>query len=88
MLTMNGNVCEDARVFLGAVAPVPMMAVNAQDVLKGNELTEELLQTAGLEASKEAKPITDMRATAEYRTLMVAVLTGRAIEQSRQRAAE
>lgn len=88
MLTMNGDVCEDARIFLGAVAPVPMMAVNAQNVLKGNKLTEELLQTAGLEASKEAKPITDMRATAEYRTLMVAVLTGRAIDQSRQRAAE
>ena len=88
MLTMNGDICEDARIFLGAVAPVPMMAANAQNVLKGNKLTEELLQTAGLEASKEAKPITDMRATAEYRTLMVAVLTGRSIYQSRERAAE
>ena len=78
---------EDARIFLGAVAPTPIMAVNAQDVLKGNKLTEELLQTAGLEASKECKPITDMRASAEYRTLMVAVLTGRAIDESRKRAA-
>ena len=88
MLIMNGDICEDARIFLGAVAPVPMMAVKAQDVLKGNKITEELLQTAGLEASKEAAPITDMRATAEYRTLMVAVLTGRAIDESRRRAAE
>ena len=88
MLIMKGDICEDARIFLGAVAPTPMMAVNAQKVLKGNKLTEELLQTAGLEASKEAKPITDMRATAEYRTLMVAVLTGRAIYQSSERAAE
>lgn len=88
MLVMNGDICEDARIFLGAVAPTPMMAVNAQKVLKGNRLTEELLQTAGIEASKECKPITDMRATAEYRTLMVAVLTGRAIDESRRRAAE
>ncbi len=87
MITMNGDICEDARIFLGAVAPVPMMAVKAQDVLKGNKITDELLQTAGLEASKEATPITDMRATAEYRTLMVAVLTGRAIDESRRRAA-
>lgn len=88
MLTMNGDVCEDVRIFLGAVAPTPIMAVNAQNVLKNNKLTEELLQTAGLEASKECKPITDMRASAEYRTLMVAVLTGRAIDESRKRAAE
>lgn len=88
MLIMDGDICKDARIFLGAVAPTPIMAVNAQNVLKGNNITEELLQTAGLEASKECKPITDMRATAEYRTLMVAVLTGRAIDQSRQRAAK
>ena len=86
MLIMKGDICEDARIFLGAVAPVPMMAKNAQKVLKGKKLTEELLQTAGITASKECKPITDMRASAEYRTLMVAVLTGRAIDESRSRA--
>ena len=87
MLIMNGDVCDDARIFLGAVAPTPIMAVNAQNKLKGNIITEELLQTAGLEASRECSPIADMRATAEYRRLMVAVLTGRAIDESRSRAA-
>ena len=81
MLVMKGDICEDARIFLGAVAPTPMMAKNAQDILRGKKITEELLQTAGIEASKECKPITDMRTSKEYRTLMVAVLTGRAIEQ-------
>ena len=88
MLIMNGDICDDARIFLGAVAPTPIMAVNAQNKLKGNVITEELLQTAGLEASRECIPITDMRATAEYRKLMVAVLTGRAIDESRSRAAK
>jgi CO/xanthine dehydrogenase FAD-binding subunit len=87
MLTMKGDICKDARIFLGAVAPTPMMAKNAQNILKGKKITEELLQTAGIEASKECKPITDMRASKEYRTLMVAVLTGRAIDESRKRAA-
>jgi carbon-monoxide dehydrogenase medium subunit len=86
MLIMKGDICEDARIFLGAVAPTPMMAVNAQNVLKGNLITEEILQAAGLEASKECNPITDMRATAEYRKLMVAVLTGRAIYEAMSRA--
>lgn len=88
MLTMKGDICEDARIFLGAVAPTPMMAKNAQKIIKGKKITEELLQTAGVEASKECKPITDMRATLEYRKLMVAVLTGRAIDESRRRAAK
>ncbi|MBN1905035.1 MAG: xanthine dehydrogenase family protein subunit M [Deltaproteobacteria bacterium] len=88
MLVMKGDICEDARIFLGAVAPTPMMAKNAQELLKGKKITEELLQTAGIEASKECKPITDMRASKEYRTLMVAVLTGRAIDESRRRAAK
>lgn len=88
MLIMKKDKCEDARIFLGAVAPTPMMVVKAQDVLKGNTITEELLQTAGLEASEECSPITDMRASAEYRKLMVAVLTGRAIDEARSRAAK
>ena len=88
MLIMNGDICDDARIFLGAVAPTPIMAVNAQNKLKGKVITEELLQTAGLEASRECSPITDMRASAEYRKLMVAVLTGRAIDESRSRAAK
>jgi len=87
MLIMKGDICQDARIFLGAVAPTPMMAVNAQNVLKGSIITEEVLQTAGLEASKECNPISDMRATAEYRKLMVAVLTGRAIYKAMSRAA-
>jgi CO/xanthine dehydrogenase FAD-binding subunit len=88
MLIMKGDTCEDARIFLGAVAPTPIMAKNAQKVITGKKITEEVLQTAGVEASKECKPITDMRATKEYRKLMVAVLTGRAIDESRRRAAK
>ncbi len=88
MLIMKEDICQDARIFLGAVAPVPMMAVNAQDVVRGRTITEELLENAGLEASKECRPITDMRATAEYRKLMVAVLTARAIDESRRRSVD
>lgn len=86
MLIIKNNRCEEARIFLGAVAPVPMMAARAQDVIRGRAITEELIKTAALEASRECMPISDIRATAEYRKLMVAVLTGRAIVQSIERA--
>jgi carbon-monoxide dehydrogenase medium subunit len=85
-VTMKGETCQETRIILGAVAPTPMRAIKAEKVVTGNPITEALLQNAGLEASKECAPITDMRATAEYRRMMVAVLTARAIDESRKRA--
>jgi CO/xanthine dehydrogenase FAD-binding subunit len=79
---MNGDVCKDARIVLGAVAPVPMRAKEAEKVVIGKRLSTELLETLGLAASQEARPITDMRATAEYRKVLVAVLSARAIEEA------
>jgi CO/xanthine dehydrogenase FAD-binding subunit len=85
MLTMNGDICEDAKIALGAVAPIPMRAIKAEKVIKGGRISADLLEKAGLEASKECKPITDVRATAEYRKKMVAVLTIRAIDEASSR---
>jgi len=38
-------------------------------------------------ASEETKPITDLRGSVEYRKEMVKVLTGRAIRQAKEQAA-
>jgi len=81
-MIMDGDVCKDARIVLGAVAPVPMRAKEAEKVVIGNRLATELLERLGLEASKESMPITDMRATAEYRKILVAVLSARAVEEA------
>ncbi|RLB44321.1 MAG: xanthine dehydrogenase family protein subunit M [Deltaproteobacteria bacterium] len=86
MVIMDGKVCREARVALGAVAPIPMRAKKTERLLKGRELTNELLQQAGAQATKEAKPISDMRASARYRRQMVAVLTKRALEEAVKRA--
>lgn len=88
MLTLNGDQCEDARIALGAVAPVPLRAKKAEKIMKGSRITSDLLEKAGIEASQECKPITDMRATAEYRKKMVGVLTARAIDESSRRASK
>jgi CO/xanthine dehydrogenase FAD-binding subunit len=88
MVIMDGDKCKDAKIVLGAVAPVPMRAKKAEEVVKGNKLSTELLETVGLEASRESRPITDMRATAEYRKVLVAVLSARAIEEAAKRASK
>jgi CO/xanthine dehydrogenase FAD-binding subunit len=82
MVIMDGATCKDAKIVLGAVAPVPLRAKEAEKVVTGHKLSTELLEKLGLEASRESKPITDMRASAEYRKILVAVLSARAVEEA------
>jgi carbon-monoxide dehydrogenase medium subunit len=72
----------DARIALCAVAPVPLRSRAAEEVLVGAELSTfdgALSAAAGERAAADARPITDLRASAEYRREMVRVLTRRAI---------
>ena len=71
--------CEEVRIALGAVSPTPIRARRAEAVLSKQILTEELADQAGLEASRECKPISDVRSSAEYRREMVRVHTKRAL---------
>ena len=69
--------CEDVRIVLGAVAPTPMRAKRAEEVLRGKELTEERIREAARVAVTESQPIDDVRGSAWYRREMVELLTRR-----------
>lgn len=71
--------CEGVRIALGAVSPTPMRARKAEAIAEGQILTEELAEKAGREAAKEAKPISDVRSSADYRRAMVGTMTKRAL---------
>lgn len=71
VLKIKNKVIEDAKVGLGAVAPTPILAKEAQKVLVGKELHEDLIQKCAQMASSEAKPISDVRGSAKYRGLLV-----------------
>jgi CO/xanthine dehydrogenase FAD-binding subunit len=73
------NRCEGVRIVLGAVAPTPIRAKRAEAELEGKVLTEELAEKAGAIAAEEAKPISDVRSSAEYRRAMVGAMTKRAL---------
>src|SRR5579862_8581939 len=68
------------RVALGAVAPKVIHAESAEKFLAGEEITPDTMAEAGRLAATDAKPISDMRASAQYRRDLVAVLTRRALE--------
>lgn len=72
---------EEVRVALGAVAPTPLRVDKAEDTLRGQELNEENIDKAAQRVKEQCCPITDVRASAEYRTEMSYVLTKRALKK-------
>ena len=78
-VTMQGGIAEEIRIVLGAVAPVPMRSKKAEAKLRGKKVTEKLISEAAQSAASECKPISDIRASEEYRREMVRVFTRRAL---------
>lgn len=78
----RGRVCRDARIALGAVAPTPIRAYAAEDLLRGQTITDELLQAAAQEAQRCATPIDDVRGSADHRRDMVGILVERTLKQA------
>jgi CO/xanthine dehydrogenase FAD-binding subunit len=85
-LEPGSSIVREARIALGAVAPTPIRARRCEKSLVGRVLDESLIARAGLEAAAEAQPITDLRASAEYRKVLVEVLTRRALTSAREAA--
>lgn len=74
-----------ARIALGAVAPTPLFAEEASALLAGREVSDAAIDEAAQAAQSIARPISDMRGTAEQRTHLVGVLTRRALNGAIQR---
>jgi carbon-monoxide dehydrogenase medium subunit len=68
-----------ARVALGAVAPTPIRVPAAEALLGAEGLTEAAIERAAELAMAAARPISDVRATAEYRRAMVGTLVRRGL---------
>jgi carbon-monoxide dehydrogenase medium subunit len=71
--------CSGVRIVLGAVAPTPIRAKRAEAALEGQALSEALAEKVGQMAAEEAKPISDVRSSADYRRAMVGTMTKRAL---------
>jgi carbon-monoxide dehydrogenase medium subunit len=91
LLTMEPDkkVCKDARIVLGAVAPTPLRAVKAENVLKGQKIDKALIDRAAQVASDEARPRKgSIRGSFEYKKEMVRVFTARGISEITARGKE
>ena len=86
ILDDEGKRFVSARIALGAVAPTPLLASNAGAFLAGKDITRENIKEAARLAQDIAKPITDLRGTAEHRKHLCAVLVERTLEKAIERA--
>jgi carbon-monoxide dehydrogenase medium subunit len=82
LLEMEGQRCQSVRMAAGSVAPVPLRLSRVEELLEGQSLTRELIAEAGKAASEMVAPITDIRASKEYRRHVVGVLVERALEDA------
>lgn len=91
VVCLDGDVCREARIALGAVGPTPFFARKAEAVIKGQKLGEnsfqrQLCEEAAEVASRESLPIDDIRGKARFRRRVVAMLVGNALEEAIARA--
>ena len=71
----------ESRIALGAVAPTPILARESSTKLTGSPINPETIESVSRLSAKESKPISDVRAGADYRRHLVYVLTKRTINK-------
>ncbi len=70
---------ESARIAFGVMGPFPVRAREAEEIVKGKEISEDLIMLFADEAVKNLSPRTDYRATADFRTHISHVMAKRTL---------
>ena len=85
-LKIENGICQDVRLGLNSVSSTIVHAKQAEAVIRGKAITEELLREMGEAAASECDPTDDNRGSAEYKRDLVKVLVHRATAEALQRA--
>ena len=78
---VNGGVCQDVRLGLGALAPTALRATSVEEALKGKQVSAQSVRQAAEAVAGLVDPLDDPRGSAEYKRDMSVVFTRRALEQ-------
>ena len=86
VLSLDGERCSEIRIGLTNVAPMAIRAESAEDVLRGQVISDGLIEQAAQEVMKCCEPAEDLRGDAEYKTHMAAEMARRSIRDALARA--
>ncbi len=75
MVKVSNGVFEDVRIALNSVAPTPIRAHSVEEFLKGKKVSIDVINEGAKHVRKDISPISDVRASAEYRADMAVVIT-------------
>jgi len=78
--------CREAKIAIGAAAPTVIRVPEAENILHGEKINDQLLAEVMEAVSKACNPINDKRGTAEYRRQVAGVLAKRVILLAEKRA--
>jgi carbon-monoxide dehydrogenase medium subunit len=84
-LTAEGAV-EDVRIAITGAGDHAVRATSVEDALRGQSLTDDLIQSASASAAEGIDTLDDIHASADYRAELVRVFTRRALMKARERA--
>ena len=79
---MDGDVCKDASIVLGSMAPTALRCTKAEALITGKKVDKALIDECAATAVAESSPISDQRATAWYRKQAGTALVARALAQA------
>ena len=82
----NGDRCQDIRIAMGSVGPTVLRSKRAEDLLRGQSLTDTLIEEAALVSAQDAQPTTDINGSEAYKREIVHVLVRRTIKEAVARA--
>jgi CO/xanthine dehydrogenase FAD-binding subunit len=81
-LDMASQICTQARIALGSMAPTPVRVKKSERILEGKRIKRELLREVSDLAAGESRPISDIRGSAWYRKEVVKILIEQGIMQT------
>lgn len=82
VLAMAGDACSHLSIAVGGCGPTPLRLAEAESALIGSGLDDEAVQRAGEMLAQASDPVDDVRASADYRRLVIPRLVARAISRA------
>jgi carbon-monoxide dehydrogenase medium subunit len=80
------NLCQEIRIVMGSVGPKALRSRRGEDLLKGQAITDTLIEQAARVSAEDAQPMTDINGSEEYKRELVHVLVTRSIKEAATRA--